>query len=321
MMDGVPGLTSVAELAEVVRSGFVESRHFGLAVALDPDGKQVFAAGEVDAVVLPRSTAKPLQAVGCLEAGAELDAEEAAIAAGSHTGEDRHVALVDRILASAGLERDALGCPPDRPENEPTRFRLIAEGIEPERVRMNCSGKHAAMLKATVAQGQDPARYLDADSAVQQTIATAVERLTEASTGIVTVDGCGAPLLGMPLSGLARAFSHLATAPAGTAAGRVGRAMREHPELVGGKGHQNSEVMRLLPGVIAKGGAEGVIAMATPDGHAVAVKVIDGNPRATTALALTLLQKCGVDVSPATTLIDLPVLGGGRSVGEIRPTI
>ncbi|WP_433020386.1 asparaginase [Kribbella sp. CA-294648] len=321
MMDGVPGLTSVAELAEVVRSGFVESRHFGLAVALDPDGKQVFAAGEVEAVVLPRSTAKPLQAVGCLEAGADVDAEEAAIAAGSHTGEDRHVAVVDRILASAGLERDALRCPPDRPEDEPTRFRLIAEGIEPDRVRMNCSGKHAAMLKATVAQGQDPARYLDAGSPVQQTIAAAVERLTESSTGIVTVDGCGAPLLGMPLSGLARAFSHLATAPAGTAAGRVARAMREHPELVGGKGHQNSEVMRLLPGVVAKGGAEGVIAMATPDGHAVAVKVIDGNPRATTALALTLLQKCGLDVSPARALIELPVLGGGRSVGEIRPTI
>lgn len=321
MADGVPGMRSVVELAGVVRSGFVESRHFGLAVALDPDGKQVFAAGDVDAVVLPRSTAKPLQAVGCIVAGAELDPEESAIAAGSHTGEDRHVALVDRILASAGLGRDALGCPPDRPEDEPTRFRLIAEGIDPEQVRMNCSGKHAAMLKATVAQGHDPARYLDATSAVQQTIAMSVDRLTESSTGIVTVDGCGAPLLGMPLSGLARAFSHLAAAPAGTADSQVALAMRQYPELVGGKGHQNSEVMRLLPGVIAKGGAEGVIAMATPDGHAVAVKVIDGNPRATTALALTLLQKCGLDVTPATDLLNQPVLGGGRPVGEIRPTI
>ncbi|WP_020393079.1 asparaginase [Kribbella catacumbae] len=321
MINGVPGVGNVVELAEVVRSGFVESRHFGLAVALDPDGKQVFAAGDVDAVVLPRSTAKPLQAVGCIEAGAELDAEESAIAAGSHTGEDRHVALVDRILASAGLGRDALRCPPDRPEDEPTRFRLIAEGIDPEKVRMNCSGKHAAMLKATVAQGQDPADYLEAGSAVQQAIAASVERLTEASTGIVTIDGCGAPLLGMPLSGLARAFSHLATAPAGTADSRVALAMRQHPELVGGKGHQNSEVMRLLPGVIAKGGAEGVIAMATPDGHAVAVKVIDGNPRATTALALTLLHKCGLDVTPATDLLNQLVLGGGRPVGEIRPTI
>ncbi|WBQ03262.1 asparaginase [Kribbella sp. CA-293567] len=321
MINGVPGHGSVVELAEVVRSGFVESRHFGLAVAIDPEGRQVFAAGEVEAVVLPRSTAKPLQAVGCIAAGAELDGEEAAIAAGSHTGEDRHVALVDRLLAAAGLDHGALQCPPDRPEDEPTRFRLIAEGIDPEKVRMNCSGKHAAMLRATVARGDDPAGYLDPGSPVQLAIAAEIERLTGSSTGIVTVDGCGAPLLGMSLAGLARAFGRLVTAPAGTAERRVADAMRQHPELVGGKGHQNSEVMRLLPGVLAKGGAEGVIAMAMPDGHAVAIKVIDGNPRATTALALRLLEKCGLEVSPATELIDLPVLGGGRPVGEIRSLV
>lgn len=317
MSNGVPGVDGVVELAEVVRNGFVESRHFGLAVALDPDGGQVYAAGQVDAVVLPRSTAKPLQAVGSIAAGAVLDVEEAAIAAGSHTGEDRHVALVDRMLASAGVGRDALGCPPDRPEDESTRFRLIAEGIGPEKVRMNCSGKHAAMLMATVAGGNDPSNYLDAESPVQRAIAAEIERLTGAKTGIVTVDGCGAPLLGMPLDGLARAFGRLATATSGTPDSRVATAMRRHPDLVGGHGHLNSEVMRLLPGVIAKGGAEGVIGMAAPDGHAVAVKVIDGNPRATTALGLTLLEKCGVDVSAAEELRTVPVLGGGKPVGQL----
>jgi L-asparaginase II len=319
--NGVAGLGGVVELARVVRSGFVESRHFGMAVALDPEGKEIFAVGDVGGVILPRSTAKPLQAVGCVVAGAVLDGEETAIAAGSHTGEDRHVALVDRILGAAGLGREALGCPVDRPEDEVTRFRLIAAGIGPERVRMNCSGKHAAMLNATVASGDDPADYLDPGSAVQRTIATEIERLTGATTGVVTVDGCGAPLLGMPLTGLASAFSRLALAAAGTADNQVTEAMRRHPELVGGKGHQNSEVMRLLPGVIAKGGAEGVIAMAAPDGHAVAVKVIDGSPRATTALALTLLEKCGLDVTPAEDLRQLPVLGGGVPVGRIIPTI
>ena len=221
------------------------------------------------------------------------------------------------MLAAAGLGRDALGCPPDRPEDEPTRFRLIAEGIGPEKVRMNCSGKHAAMLMATVAGGNDPLSYLDADSPVQRTIAAEIERLTGAATGLVTVDGCGAPLLGMPLDGLARAFGRLATAPAGTPDRRVAAAMRSFPELVGGQGHLNSEVMRLLPGVIAKGGAEGVIGMAAPDGHAVAVKVIDGNPRATTALGLALLGKCGVDVSAADELRTVAILGGGQPVGEI----
>jgi L-asparaginase II len=221
------------------------------------------------------------------------------------------------MLTVAGLDRDALGCPPDQPEDEPTRYRLIAEGIGPSPVRMNCSGKHAAMLMATVAGGNDPVGYLDPDSAVQRTIAAEIERLCGATTGIVTVDGCGAPLLGMPLDGLARAFGRLATAPAGTPDSRVAGAMRLYPELVGGQGHLNTEVMRLLPGVIAKGGAEGVIAMAAPDGHAVAVKVIDGNPRATTALGMALLEKCGVDLSAADELRRIPVLGGGERVGEI----
>jgi L-asparaginase II len=323
MVKGVPGLDGVVELATVVRNGFVESRHFGMAVALSPTGAPIFAAGDVDAVILPRSTAKPLQAVGTLVAGAVLDGRSTAIAAGSHTGEDRHVAVVDHILTAAGLDRSALGCPPDRPEDEPTRFRLIAEGIAPDAVRMNCSGKHAAMLAAAVSlDGLSAAgNYLDPDAPVQQIIRTEIERLTEATTGVVTTDGCGAPLLGMPLSGLARAFSRLATATPGTADHQVATAMRAHPEYVGGRGHVNSDTMRLLPGVLAKGGAEGVIAMATQDGHAVAVKVIDGNPRATTALALALLDKCGADVTPAAELRHVPVLGAGQPVGEIIPTI
>ncbi|WP_432948146.1 asparaginase [Kribbella sp. CA-253562] len=323
MVKGVPGLDGVVELATVVRNGFVESRHFGMAVALSPTGSAIFAAGDVDAVILPRSTAKPLQAVGTVVAGAVLDGPATAIAAGSHTGEDRHVAVVDQILTAAGLDRSALGCPPDRPEDEPTRLRLIAEGIEPDAVRMNCSGKHAAMLAAAVSlDGLSAAgNYLDLDAPIQQIIRTEIERLTEATTGVVATDGCGAPLLGMPLSGLARSFSLLATAAPGTPDHQVTVAMRQYPEYVGGRGHLNSETMRLLPGVLAKGGAEGVIAMATPDGHAVAVKVIDGNPRATTALALTLLEKCGADVSPAAELRRVPVLGAGRPVGEIIPAI
>jgi L-asparaginase II len=318
MVKGVPGLESVAELAVVVRGGFVESRHFGIAVAVDPSGTPIVAIGDVDAVVLPRSTTKPLQAVGCIVAGGSLEGEEAAITAGSHTGEDRHVAVVDRMLASAGLDRGALGCPPDLPEDEETRFRLIAAGIGPSRVLMNCSGKHAAMLKATVATGNARTAYLDPESPAQKTITAEIERLTGATTGVVTVDGCGAPLIGVPLTGLAASFGRLATAEADTPERLVAKAMREYPEFVGGRGHLNSRVMQLLPGVIAKGGAEGVIAMAAPDGHAVAVKVIDGNPRATTALGLTLLRRCGVDVSAAQDLLEVPVLGGGQPVGRIE---
>lgn len=321
---GVPGLNSVVQLAEVVRNGFVESRHFGMAVALSPGDEVLYGAGDIDGLVLPRSTAKPLQAVGSLVAGAKLDLPQTAVAAGSHTGEDQHVRVVREILASAGLTEEALGCPPDWPENEGVRFGLIRGFGGPERVLMNCSGKHAAMLAATVASGNDPASYLSPDSHAQSVVRAELSRLSNApaaGSAVVTVDGCGAPLYAMPLRGLARAFGRLALAAPGTPEAQVAEAMRNHPNLVGGTDHLNSDVMRLLPGVIAKGGAEGVLAMASRDGHAVAVKVIDGNPRATTALALALLAKVGVDVSAAAALTEVPILGGGNVVGSVQPTL
>ncbi|WP_328995855.1 asparaginase [Kribbella sp. NBC_01245] len=327
---GVPRLDSVAQLAEVVRNGFVESRHFGMAVALSPSGEVLYGAGDFDGLVLPRSTAKPLQAVGSLVAGAELDLPQTAVAAGSHTGEDQHVRVVRAILASVDLTEDALGCPPDWPENEGVRFGLIRGFGGPERILMNCSGKHAAMLAATVASGNNPTSYLSPASHVQSVVQSELSRLStpgpveslgSADSAVVTVDGCGAPLYALPLRGLARAFGRLALAAPGSPEAQVANAMRTHPTLVGGTGHLNSEVMRLLPGVIAKGGAEGVLAMASPDGHAVAVKVIDGNPRATTALALALLAKTGLDVSPAAALTEVPIFGGGTPVGTVRPTL
>jgi L-asparaginase II len=320
-LPGVPGLAHVTQLAEMVRGGFVESRHFGLAVALDPNGSTLYAAGAAASRVLPRSTAKPLQAVGAIAAGADLDPEQAAVAAGSHTGEDYHVFAIDSILRKAGLDRTALGCPSDWPEDEATRRRLMAAGRMPEQIRMNCSGKHAAMLAATVSSGGDPRRYLDLDNPVQRRIQGEIDRMVGEPTSFSTLDGCGAPMGAVSLTGLARAFSRLATAPEGTPDHRVADAMRTYPHLVGGDGHANTELMRLLPGLICKGGAEGVLAMAAPTGHAVAVKVIDGSPRATTAIGLALLERCGFDVSAAKAMRTVVILGGARPVGAVQVTL
>src|SRR3954454_3127319 len=135
-----------AELAVVERNGFAESRHLGTLVGLAADGGVALRLGDPDAAILPRSSTKPWQALACRRAGLHLPTEGTALSAGSHAGEDRHVAAVRQILAGAGLDESALGCPPDWPEDEPTRERLIIAGQAPSRVRMNCSGKHAAML-------------------------------------------------------------------------------------------------------------------------------------------------------------------------------
>ncbi len=307
----------MAELAVLERSGFVESSHAGTLVGLAADGSVAVALGDPEAVVLPRSSTKPWQAAGCRAAGLTLSAAGTALSAGSHTGEDRHVAEVRAILAGAGLSEEDLRCPPDWPEHEPTRHRLIRDGEGPSRLRMNCSGKHAAMLACSVLNGWSTQDYLSPFHPVQQMIRSRVE---EAAGPVkhVAVDGCGAPLFSTTVLGLARAARGLAVAPLDTPEGAVAAAMRAEPDYVGGAGHQNSEVMRLVPGTVCKGGAEGVLMAAAATGEAVAMKVTDGSPRATTLLALTVLGALGVDVSAAAAWLSVPVLGGGVPVGEVR---
>ncbi|WP_025155994.1 asparaginase [Leifsonia aquatica] len=309
---------ALAELAAVRRSGIIESRHFGSLVALAPDGSTLLELGDPDAVILPRSTVKPLQALACLTAGAQLAGPELAIAAGSHTGEDEHVRVVRELLARAGLDEDALGCPVDRPEDEGTFERLVRAGEPRARVRMNCSGKHAAMILAAAANGWDTAGYLDTAHPLQQHVRATMAELTGVPVAHDAVDGCGAPLFGTTVRGVARAFGRLVQAEPGTPERAVADAMRAHPFYVGGTGHQNSALMEGVPGALAKGGAEGVIGVAAADGTAVSMKIVDGSPRATTLIALRVLEALGTSIDGALPLVELPVLGGGVPVGRIE---
>ena len=316
---GSVAVPELAELAIVTRSGLIESRHFGSLVAVDPSGATVIELGLPDAVVLPRSTVKPLQALACLTAGAPLTGPALAIAAGSHTGEDEHVRVVREILDRAGLDESALGCPVDRPEDEATFERLVRAGEPRARIRMNCSGKHAAMLLACAVNGWSTDDYLDTGHPLQQHVRATMAELTGVPVGHDAIDGCGAPLFGTTVRGVAQAFRALVQADPSSPAGLVAAAMREHPFYVGGSGHQNSATMETVTGALAKGGAEGVIGVAAPDGTAVSMKIVDGSPRATTLLALRVLEALGTDISGATSLTSLPVLGGGVPVGAIEP--
>jgi L-asparaginase II len=311
------GVPALAELAAVTRSGLVESRHFGSLVAVDPAGATLIELGTPDAVVLPRSTVKPLQALACLTAGAPLAGPELAIAAGSHTGEDEHVRVVRAILERAGLDENALGCPVDRPEDEGTFERMVKAGEPRSRIRMNCSGKHAAMLLACSVNGWSTEDYLDTDHPLQQHVRATMAEFTGVPVSHDAIDGCGAPLFGTTVRGVAQAFRALVQADPTSPAGLVAAAMREHPFYVGGSGHQNSALMETVPGALAKGGAEGVIGVAAADGTAVSMKIVDGSPRATTVLALRVLETFGVDISGATALSSIAILGGGVPVGSI----
>lgn len=304
-------------VVEVVRSGLVESVHLATVVVLAPDGSLVHAAGDPDAPVLPRSANKPLQAVGMLRAGLTLAPPDLAVAASSHSGETAHVRRVRDLLTRHRIAESALVCPPALPLGEEAAQAVLRAGGGPARPYMNCSGKHTAMVLTCLANGWPVPGYADPAHPLQVAIRAAVEDLAGPVTA-VAVDGCGAPLLGLSLTHLARGFGRLVAAPDGGPERAVADAMRAYPELVGGAGRDVTALLAGVPGVLAKDGAEGLYAAALPSGAAVAVKVADGAARARMPLLVDGLRRLGVHAAVLDELAMLPVLGGGHPVGSIR---
>lgn len=308
-------LLSAPVVAHVVRQGFVESVHHGLAVIIDPSGNVERAWGDPTTPIFPRSSLKPLQAIASLRGGADLDAVATALACASHSGEPMHLDGVAASLAASGLTEDDLRNTPGRPLGEAALAAWLAAGNTDSRLAQNCSGKHAAMVRACVASGWSTDDYLDPDHPLQRSARDVTEEYTGEHVVAAAVDGCGAPVFAFPLVGLARAFGRLAAASEGEAQ-RVADAMRAHPFYVGGRGRPDSQLMAAVPGAIAKEGAEAVVAVGLPDGRGLAVKIADG-ARAGRVVAAAALRTLGVNDDALDALADVPVLGHGEPVGSV----
>ena len=310
------------ELVRVIRSGFHEGSHYGSVVITDPDGAVVVAVGTVDEPIYPRSSNKPFQAIAALEAGADLggaDSADLALAAASHSGELMHTDRVQAMLDRSGFTEDDLQCPPAMPLNDARRQDIVRAGGGPRRIYMNCSGKHTGMIMASRAAGWDPGTYLQPDHPYQRSVLSRIAELTGETPSATGVDGCGAPVVAFSLTGLARAFGRLTTAPAGSPTRTVADAMRAHPEMVGGTGRDDTLLMQAIPGLLLKAGAEGVHAAALPDGRALALKISDGAERARTVTLVAALRQLGVDDPVLDELGTSVVLGGGVAVGLVEP--
>ena len=310
-------------LVEVRRAGFgvdvLESVHRGALVVLGADGEPLLTAGDVARPVLPRSSNKPVQATTYLRAGWQpRDERDLAIAAASHSGEDGHRELAGELLSVAGLGPDDLGCPPALPQHEGTRAQWLVAGRTPERLAMNCSGKHAAMLAACVAAGWPTAGYLDPDHPLQQAIQERLGEVSGEPVSAVVVDGCGAPQHALSVTGLARGVLSLVQAEPGTPERRVADAMRAHPWLVAGTGRDDTELMQAVPGLLVKGGADGVHVAALPGAGAVALKLDDGGDRGRLPALTAGLLRLGVPAEALARWASTPVSGGEGVVGSVR---
>ncbi|MEU9178473.1 asparaginase [Streptomyces sp. NPDC048550] len=308
-----------APVAHVTRGGMVEGVHYGSVVVLDGEGEVRLSIGDIEAACYPRSALKPVQAVAMVRAGLPLDGALLSLATGSHSGEEQHLAGTRLILELAGATEDDLRNVPDLPYAAAVRDAWVREGRGPSRLAQNCSGKHAAMLYLCKLAGWPLESYLDTGHPLQRAIAEVVEELTGQHIANVTVDGCGAPLFAVSLHGLARAAARIATAAPDTAGRRVADALRVHPEMASGTGRDTAQLMRAVPGLLAKDGFEGVQVAALPDGRAVAVKIADGADRARMPVTAAALARAGVEPRLLAGFEGEPMTGGGRPVGGIQP--
>ena len=297
-------------LAEVTRSGVVESVHAGHLVLINTDGSILFQKGDPTLDIYSRSSLKSIQASAMVRAGLDIEPRLLALVCASHAGTPMHQQGAQAILAKAGLDEHSLKCVLDRPLDEELR-----RTSEPTRLAMNCSGKHAGMLATCVINGWPTDSYLDPTHPLQGAIKAEVEKMSGENVALTSVDGCGAPLFMFSLIGLARAVRTL-TISADPVHQSVVQACRDFPEMVSGPGRLATRMMQNIPGLFMKDGAEAVNVASLSDGRTLAIKISDGNQRAMSAITAAALAHFGIDAQEKVENTH----GGGQPVGTIRAT-
>ena len=300
-----------AVLAQLVRSGLVESTHSGHLILINADGTDLLTLGDVDAEMYPRSAIKSLQAAAMVRSGLNLNDEQLALVCASHGGTVRHQEVALEILQSVGLTESDLQNTPDRPLDHEAR---IAWGAKPATsLAANCSGKHAGMLATCVTNGWDVKNYLDIDHPLQIAIAKEITELTGQKINRVSTDGCGAPLFSMSTRSIAVAARNMRINhdPIFT---KLINACLKHPEMILAEGAFDTRIMRAVPGLFVKGGAESVMLASLPDGRAFAWKISDGSNRVNGPLMKATLAKFDITIEGE----EVDVLGGGTLVGSLR---
>jgi L-asparaginase II len=300
-------------LAQLVRSGLIESTHSGHLILIAADGSDLLTLGDVDAEIYPRSAIKSLQAAAMVRSGLNLNDEQLALVCASHGGTSRHQEVALEILHSVGLSELDLQNTPDTPLDRDARIKW---GDKPATsLAANCSGKHSGMLATCVINGWDIKTYRDANHPLQIAIVNEIADLIGRPINRTSIDGCGAPLFSMSTRSVAVAARRMRidSDPVFT---KVISACLKHPEMILAEGAFDTRMMRSVPGLFVKGGAESVMLASLADGGAIAWKISDGGNRANGPMIKAALAKFGINIEGEA----VDVLGGGNVVGSLSAT-
>lgn len=332
-------------LVKVTRGGITESRHRGHVVAVEPDGTIVAWLGAPETVTYLRSSAKPHQAIPMIVSGAAdhfgFTESEIALACASHSGEPIHTKVAASMLRKIGLDPEALRCGVHEPFSAEVARRLRENGEQPNVLQNNCSGKHAGMLALALHLGAPTETYDQPDHPVQLAIGKVVSRFAGIAMEDIAVgiDGCGVPVFGVTIAGMALMYARLISTPSAfenetrEACARIVAAMSAHPELIGGSSERlDTEMMRAAKGrLISKVGAEGVYTVGIlpceewPRGLGLALKIEDGDDhRARPTVVIESLRQLGILAGESLAAVAryafFPVRNRrGDVVGEVTP--
>ena len=301
-------------LAKVTRGDLVESLHLGHLIVLNADGSTYLSKGSPELPIYPRSAIKSLQAAALLKAGLKVEENELAIICASHSGSQSHIDLVTKMLTSRGLSTSQLKNAVDKPLGE--KEKITWGEKPPSQLAQNCSGKHAGMLISCQQNGWDMNTYLDLDHPLQVAIKNEIEGLSGEKVSATSVDGCGAPLFAISLIGLAKAVSNLVKSKEEPYQ-QIVSACTKYPELVAGDGRLTTRMMKAVPGLFMKEGAEGVQVCALRDGRAIAIKIIDGSWRPVAPIIMEIFKRWGVEMPDES----VKIYGGEHVMGSVVPSI
>jgi L-asparaginase II len=301
-------------LAKVTRGDLVESLHLGHLIVLNADRSTYLSKGSPELPIYPRSAIKSLQTAAMLKAGLRVEANELAIICASHSGSQNHIDLVTKMLTSREISISELKNAVDKPLGE--KEKISWGDKPPSQLAQNCSGKHAGMLITCQQNGWDMKSYLDLNHPLQVTIKNEIEELAGEKVSATSVDGCGAPLFAISLIGLARSISNLVKSNE-AAHKQIVSACTTYPELVAGEGRLTTRMMRAVPGLFMKEGAEGIEVCALSDGRAIAIKIIDGSWRPVAPIIMEIFKRWGVGMPDES----VKIYGGGSVIGEVIANI
>ena len=301
-------------LAKVTRGDLVESLHLGHLIVLNTDGSTYLSKGSPELPIYPRSAIKSLQAAAMLKAGLKVEENELAIICASHSGSQSHIDLVNKMLISRGLSTSQLKNAVDKPLGE--KEKISWGDKAPSQLAQNCSGKHAGMLITCQQNGWDMNTYLDLNHPLQVAIKNEIEELSGEKVSATSVDGCGAPLFAISLIELAKAISNLVKFKEDSYQ-QIVLACTKYPELVAGDGRLTTRMMRAVPGLFMKEGAEGVQVCALSDGRVIAIKIIDGSWRPVAPIIMEIFKRWNVEMPDES----VKIYGGSSVIGEVIANI